>query len=170
MESIKKKMEKLANETVEAEARINHFEDVKATNETEAEKYEEQLRVIQKKIQMMESQFDVYYEDLFNQTMKLEEMEKKSSNAEGDVSGLKGRMILLQENNEKQEDRLCKVTLELARSCLRADLAVKKRTELENENCSKEEAIDGLDKQLVDSKFTLAESETKYDDISRKVS
>ena len=32
---------------------------VKAANEAEAEKFEEQLRVVQKKIQAMESQFDV---------------------------------------------------------------------------------------------------------------
>ena len=32
---------------------------MKAANEAEAEKFEEQLRVVQKKIQAMESQFDV---------------------------------------------------------------------------------------------------------------
>ena len=41
-------------------------------------------------------------------------MEKKASNAEGDVSALRSRLILLQENNEKQVDRLAKSTLELA--------------------------------------------------------
>ena len=44
MDSIKKKMEKLSNETREAENRIAHFESVKAANEAEAEKFEEQLR------------------------------------------------------------------------------------------------------------------------------
>jgi len=169
MDSIKKKMEKLASETAEAEARIAHFEEIKAHNEAEAEKYEEQLRVVQKKMQAMESQFDVCTEDLFNQTIKLEEMEKKAGNAEGEVSSLRSRLILLQENNEKQEDRLCKATLELAGACKRADGAVKKRIELENEVSSNEEAIDGLDKQLEESKFTLAASESKYDDISRKL-
>merc|ERR1719382_1986185 len=65
-------------------------------------------------MQAMESQFDVCTEDLFNQTIKLEEMEKKAGNAEGEVSSLRG-LILLQENNEKQqEERLAKATLELA--------------------------------------------------------
>ena len=49
MDSIKKKLEKLANETAEAEARIAHFEEIKAQNEAEAEKFEEQLRTIQKR-------------------------------------------------------------------------------------------------------------------------
>ena len=75
-------------------------------------------------------------------------MEKKAGNAEGEVSSLRSRLILLQENNEKQEERLCKATLELAGACKRADGAVKKRIELENEVSSNEESIDGLDKQL----------------------
>merc|ERR1712186_316301 len=160
MDSIKKKMEKLANETAEAEARIAHFEELKAQNEAEAEKFEEQVRNVQKKMQAMESQFDVCTEDLFNQTIKLEEMEKKAGNAEGEVSALRSRLILLQENNEKQEERLCKATLELAGACKRADAAVKKRIELENEVSANEEAIDNLDKQLEESKF---------DHISRKL-
>jgi chromosome segregation ATPase len=169
MDAIKKKMEKLANETNEAEMRIAHFEDIKAANELEAEKYEDQLKNVQKKIQAMESQYDVCIEDLFNQTVKLEEMEKKAGNAEGDVSSLRSRLILLQENNEKQEDRLAKATLELAGACLRADQSVRKRIELENGVSSNEEAIDSLDKQLSESKATLSDSENKFDDISRKL-
>merc|ERR1719411_1567378 len=120
-------------------------------------------------MQAMESQFDVCTEDLFNQTIKLEEMEKKAGNAEGEVSALRGRLILLQENNEKQEERLAKATLELAGACLRADQNVRKRIELENGVSSNEESIDSLDKQLVESKFNLAASESKFDDISIKL-
>jgi len=162
-------MEKLASETAEAENRIAHFEEIKAQNEAEAEKYEEQVRNIQKKMQAMESQFDVCTEDLFNQTVKLEEMEKKAGNAESEVSALRGRNILLQENNEKQEERLAKATLELAGACMRADQSVRKRTELENAVSSNEESIDNLDKQLCESKVTLGDSESKFEDISRKL-
>merc|ERR1719175_464332 len=120
-------------------------------------------------MQAMESQFDVCTEDLFNQTIKLEEMEKKAGNAEGEVSSLRGRLILLQENNEKQEERLAKATLELAGACQRADASVRKRIELENGVSSNEETIDNLDKQLAESKVTLSDSENKFDDISRKL-
>jgi len=169
MDSIKKKMEKLANETADAETRIAHFDEIKAANEAEAEKFEEQVRNIQKKMQAMESAFDVCTEDLFNQSLKLEEMEKKAGNAEGEVSSLRSRLILLQENNEKQEDRLAKATLELAGACMRADASVRKRIELENAVSSNEETIDSLDKQLSDSKITMTDSENKFDDISRKL-
>merc|ERR1719305_1597179 len=114
-------------------------------------------------MQAMESQFDVCTEDLFNQTIKLEEMEKKAGNAEGEVSSLRGRLILL------QEERLAKATLELASACQRADASVRKRIELENGVSSNEETIDNLDKQLAESKVTLSDSENKFDDISRKL-
>jgi len=169
MDAIKKKMEKLANETNDAEERIAHFDQVKAANEQEADKFEEQLRIIQKKIQNMESSYDVCIEDLFNQTVKLEGMEKKAGNAEQDVSALRGRLILLQENNEKQEDRMCKATLELAGACKRADQSVRTRIELENGVSTNEDSIDNLDKQLSEAKITLSDSESKFEDISRKM-
>merc|ERR1719189_146542 len=120
-------------------------------------------------MQAMESAFDVCTEDLFNQTVRLEEMEKKAGNAEGDVSSLRSRLILLQENNEKQEDRLAKATLELAGACMRADQSVRKRIELENGVSSNEETIDNLDKQLADSKITLSDSEKKITDIEEEL-
>ena len=109
------------------------------------------------------------FQDLFNTTLRLEGMEKKAGNAEGDVSALRGRLILLHENNEKQEERLCRATLELAAACVSADISVKTRTELENAVSSNEEHIDALDKQLVESKLSLVASEAKFDDISRKL-
>ena len=109
MDSIKKKMQSLANETASAVMRFEKWEkELNRINET-ADSLEEQVKAIQKKIQQTESAFDVCTEDLFNQTIKLEEMEKKAGNAEGEVSALRGRLILLQENNEKQEERLAKV-------------------------------------------------------------
>ena len=98
MDAIKKKMEKLSAETAAAETRIETFERMKEANEAEAEKYEEQLRLVSnylnshslstssflisqvnKKIQNIESNYDVAVEDLFNQSVKLEAMEKKAS-------------------------------------------------------------------------------------------
>ena len=51
---------------------IFRFESIKVANEIEAEKFEEQLRNIQKKMQSMEGQFDACTEDLFNQTLKVD--------------------------------------------------------------------------------------------------
>merc|ERR550525_2039272 len=87
-------------------------------------------------MQAMESAFDVCTEDLFNQTVKLEEMEKKAGNAEGEVSSLRSRLILLQENNEKQEERLAVSVTNLAKTSLEADKLQKTENE-EAQACAK---------------------------------
>merc|ERR1719422_1833853 len=94
-------------------------------------------------------------------------MEKKAGNAEGEVSSLRSRLILLQENNEKQEERLGKATLELAGACQRADSNVRKRTELENAVSSNEETIDNLDKQLSKLKMSDYRGENAEMNIQR---
>jgi len=169
MDSIKKKMEKLANETSEAETRIVKFEAMKTANEQEADKFEEQLRIVQKKIQGLEGSYDMCIEDLFNQTVKLEAMDKKAGMAESEVSGLRSKQILLQERAEKQEERVAKAVLELAISSQKADVIVKTKHSLENGVSSNEEQIDSLEKQVKDAQFVNGESERKYEDISRKM-
>ena len=101
-----------------------------------------------KKIQNIESNYDVAVEDLFNQSVKLEAMEKKAGMADSEVSALRNKLILLQENAEKQEDKLAKSTLELAFACQTADSIVKRRHELENIVSSNEDKIDALEKQV----------------------
>merc|ERR1711970_313774 len=58
---------------------------------------------------------------------------------------------------------------ELAKQSQRADGAVRKMQSLGSANSSKEEENDKLENQLKDDKFTLAESERKYEDIARKL-
>ena len=124
---------------------------------------------VNKKIQNIESNYDVAVEDLFNQSVKLESMEKKAGMADSEVSALRNKLILLQENAEKQEDKLAKSTLELAFACQTAVSSVKRRHELENIVSSNEDKIDALEKQVRDAQFTNSESERKYEDISRKM-
>ena len=54
------------------------------------------------------------------------------------------------------------------RMSIRADVAVKKRQHLENNNSHNEEQCDKLETQLKEDKFTMGESERKYEDMARK--
>jgi len=133
------------------------------------DKFDEQLKTIQKKIQTMEGAFDSCTEQMFEVGLKLEEKEKAYNNTEGDVGGLARRVLLLEEELEKSDVRLAKAVTDLGVNSRRGDAAVRKRQELENENASKEENNDKLENQLKDDRFTLAESERKYEDIARKL-
>merc|ERR1719510_571378 len=120
-------------------------------------------------MQSLEGQFDSCTEQLFEATVKLEQKEKAYSSAEGDVGGLSRRALLIEEEVERSEERLAKAVTELAGQSQRADAAIKKRQQLENLNSANEEQGDKLESQLKEDKFTMAESERKYEDIARKL-
>merc|ERR1711997_1337776 len=169
MDSIKKKMQSLATETENAVARAQRWEkEVNATNAT-ADGFEEQVRNLQRKIQQTESAFDVATEDMFNQTVKLEDMEKKAGNAEAQVGDLARRLLLLEESAVKSEERLAISATNLAKTSIDADQGIKDENNI-NEVCSKKsENNDGLEKQLKDAQYTLTESENKYETLARKL-
>jgi len=168
MDAIKKKMVKLSTETEEAVARANKFDEIAMAAGKEADRIEEQLKNLQKKNGVQESQFDVVTEDLFNATIKLEEREKVAASAEADVGALSRRILLMEDEAEKSENRLATAISDLLRASLRADEQIKLKNQLELDISTNEEDIDDLENQLKEARFILAESERKYEDIYRK--
>jgi len=169
MDSIKKKMQSLANETASAVARFERWEkEVISTNAT-ADQLEEQVKSVQKRIQQTESAFDVATEDLFNQTIKLEEMEKKAGNAEGQVGDLARRLLLMEEQAVRSEERLAISVTNLANTSIMADKSLADQNDLMNVCGKKNENNDDLEKQLKDAVFTKTESENKYETLAQKL-
>merc|ERR1711971_1516547 len=112
----------------------------------------------------MESSYDVALEDLFNATIKLEEKEKVAANAEADVGASSRRILLMEDDADKSENRLAVAISGL----LRADEQIKARTQLLQDISTNEEDIDELENTLKEAKTVLLESERKYEDIARK--
>jgi len=168
MDAIKSKMVKLARETEAANEKANHFEDEGDGYKRDAEKIEQQLATVTKKFQSMESQYDCVIEDLFNASIKLEEKEKVAANAEADVGSSSRRILLLEDDADKSENRLATAVSGLMRASLRADEQTKARTQLLQDISTNEEDIDELENKLKDAKTILLESERKYEDIARK--
>merc|ERR1712013_192156 len=96
----------------------------------EAEKIEANLANVNKKYTAMESSYDVALEDLFNATIKLEEKEKVAANAEADVGASSRRILLMEDDADKSENRLAVAISGLLRASLRADEQIQ---ELEEE-------------------------------------
>jgi len=159
----------LSQATSDATARALVYDEELMKNNELADKFEEQVRTIQKKMQSLEGQFDCCTEQLFEVGLKLEQKEKAYSSAEGDVGGLSRRALLIEEEVERSEERLAKAVTELAGQSQRADAAIKKRQQLENLNSANEEQGDKLESQLKEDKFTMAESERRFEDIARKL-
>merc|ERR1712018_343254 len=155
MDSIKKKMQSLARETANATARAERWEkEVAAINAT-ADGSEEQVKNLQKKIQQTESAFDVCTEDLFNQTIKLEEMEKKAGNAEAQVGDLARRLLLMEESSVKSEERLAISATNLAKTSIDADQSIKDQHVISEVRAKKSENNDNLETQLKDAQSLL---------------
>lgn len=65
-------------------------------------------------MQSMEGQFDTCVETLFEVGLKLELKQKVLSNAEGDVGSMSRRVQLLEEEDERSEERLAKTVTQLS--------------------------------------------------------
>merc|ERR1712181_61717 len=139
--------------------------EVAAINST-ADGFEEQVKNLQKKIQQTESAFDVCTEDLFNQTIKMEE---KAGNAEGQVGDLARRLLLMEEISVKSEERLAISATNLAKTSIDADQSIKDQHVISEVCAKKSENNDGLETQLKDAQYTLTESENKYETLARKL-
>ncbi len=124
---------------------------------------------MQKKLQALEGRYDTCTEDLFNVTTKLEEKEKIAASAEGDVGNLSRRILLVEDEVQRSEERLAKAVKDLCAESKRADDTIRGRQRLEQEQTMHEESIDTIESQLKEAKFMLAESERKYEDIARKL-
>lgn len=169
MDSIKKKMEQLSAETERALRKYEKWEaKVRASNER-ADGFEEHVKNLQKKIQSMESQFDVCTEDLFTQTIKMEEMEKKAGSAEQQVGELARRLLLMEENSTKSEERLAAIVTDLAKTSLGADACYQVQSQKSQDGNKSSENNDSLEVQLKDAQYTLTESETKFETMARKL-
>jgi len=168
MDAIKSKMVKLTGETATATTKADKFEDIADSYKKEAEKIEANLANVTKKYTAMESSYDVALEDLFNATIKLEEKEKVAANAEADVGSSSRRILLMEDDADKSENRLASAISGLLRASLRADEQIKARTQLLQDISTNEEDIDELENTLKEAKTVLLESERKYEDIARK--
>ena len=65
-------------------------------------------------MQAMEGQFDTCVETLFEVGLKLELKQKVLSNAEGDVGSMSRRVLLLEEEDERSEERLAKTVTQVS--------------------------------------------------------
>merc|ERR1712110_1053032 len=85
MDAIKKKMQSLKTETENAMARADQLDAEFRAATTLAEKTEETVRDLQKKMQHVENELDITLEKLTQTTTKFDEKEKAYAVAEGEI-------------------------------------------------------------------------------------
>jgi chromosome segregation ATPase len=169
MDSIKSKIQSLANETRNALKRYDDKEKEVADINANADQLEEQVKILQKKEQNIESKLDASTEELFNHTTKMEIMEKKAGNTECQVGDLTRKLLLMEENAIRSEERLASSVTNLAKTSFMADDSLKKQNDMVNMSAKQSEINDGLERQLKDAQFTRTDSENKFELLAQKL-
>jgi len=134
-----------------------------------AEKSEEEVSKLQRKMQTIESDLDTAKEALHLTNTRLEDKDKTLTNAEGDVNTLNRRIQLIEEDLEKSEERLIQASTKLAEASGAADDSERMRKVLQNRTVQDEERMEGLENHLKEARFLAEEADRKYDEVARKL-
>merc|ERR1712142_620374 len=97
-----------------------------------AEKADDEVHNLQKRLQTLENDLDQVSEALLKANTQLVEKDKALQNAEGEVAALNRRIQLLEEDLERSEERLNTATTKLAEASQAADESERMRKVLEN--------------------------------------
>merc|ERR1712018_209245 len=136
---------------------------------TLAEKTEETVRDLQKKMQHVENELDITLEKLTQTTTKLDEKEKAYAVAEGEIQALKRKIALLEDELERSDSKGTITSKELSEASALADSINKAIKVLETKNMIDEQRIEISENQLKEAKQMVEESDIKYDEVARKL-
>merc|ERR1739842_56828 len=101
MDAIRKKMQSLKSETDSLSAPIQTPEDSVKESNAKNDQHECDIRDLGKKIQTYEVDFDETNDKLTKVNLSYEEKEKEFKNAEEDVGALSRRVMLMEEETDR---------------------------------------------------------------------
>merc|ERR1712131_109281 len=113
MDAIRKKMQSLKAETEGLYATIKRFEDATKEFSDRADQADCNIRDYSKKVQQLEIGFDETNDKLQKATESLEEKEKMYKEEEGNVAALTRRIMLMEEEEYDNEQKLDEMSRKL---------------------------------------------------------
>merc|ERR1719431_954963 len=134
-----------------------------------ADRCECDIRDYSKKIAKMESAYEETLEKLMKTNAEFDEKKIIMQEKEAELSAISRRTCLLEDEAQKSEIKLAKATLDLAQESKRADKVIKIVNNLTSKSMNDEMEIETLSNQEREAKVMAADSEKKYDEISRRL-
>merc|ERR1711878_197990 len=134
-----------------------------------SDKHDADIRDLGKKITNYESDFDETNDKLTKSLETLEEKLKAFKNAEEEVSALSRRIMLMEEEAKKADTTLADTVTKLAMASKEADSILKKVKHFESKTMRNEVEIEEQDKSVKETKKMADDSETKLDEMSRRL-
>merc|ERR1712227_50968 len=101
--------------------------------------------------------------------VKLEETEKNLKTTEEDVNAMTRRQMLMEEEVKKADTALADTVTKLAITSEEADSILKKVKHYESKTMRNEVEIEEMDKSVKETKKMADDSETKLDEMSRRL-
>ncbi len=89
--------------------------------------------------------------------------------AEGEIQALNRKLVLLEDELKRSENKCAITTADLNEASVRADEINKAIKSLETKNMIDEERIDLMENQVKEAKQMVEESDIKYDEVARKL-
>jgi len=169
MESIKNKMEALVKEKEASTKAAEDFESDKAQLDAKAADYDKQINEINRKIAHLEDELDTTITATAVANENLEVAAKTANDAELEVSALVRRVQLLEEENNKVNERLEEVVTKLTTVEKDGEDNERQRKAYEAKSFQNEETIELNEAQVEEAKIIAEESDRKYDEIQRKL-
>jgi len=169
MDNIRKKMQSLKYETDSMLKSSSDSENTTKEYNNRADQCDCDIRDLTKKISKLEGSYEETAEKLLKASASLEEKEKELKEKEEDLSTLSRRVILMEDEVKKSEDKLAKTTLELGIESKRADAVLKKVNVLNSKSMSNEVEIEEMGNHEKEAKMMWQDADKKYDEISRRL-
>jgi len=169
MDAIKKKMQSLKSETDNLIKAISSLEEQAESADDIAQQCECDIRDISKKITMLESDYDIANDQYNASIIKLDETEKSLKITEDDVNAMTRRQALMETEVMKADINLADTVTKLALTSKDADSILKKVKHYESKTMRNEVEIEEMDKSVKETKKMANDSETKLDEMSRRL-
>ena len=134
MDAIKNKMKSLKSETENAVTRANQLESEAKEANQRADKYDEQVRDLQKKMQHVENDLDTTMDKLTSTSSKLDEKDKAFQVAESEIQALLRKLSLLQDELKRSESKLATTSADLNLATTQVDNIARAMKTLETKN------------------------------------
>ena len=169
MDAIRKKMQSLKTETDTNTAAADRLEKEAAESNKKADKFDADIRDLQKKISGLESKYDETFEKLLAATTKEEEKDKEWKSAEEDVNNLSRSLLLIEEEVKRRDTDLASTVMQLCHISRDADAVAKRVKILQSKNMTDEVLLEELDKDVKEAKFMHEDGDRKYVELSRRL-
>ncbi|KAF5395089.1 hypothetical protein PHET_07950 [Paragonimus heterotremus] len=165
MDGIKKKMIAMKLEKENALERAVQYEALLKKKEEEREKKEQDIAELNNKLKQAQTACDEIQESLQESLNKLEETDKRSTNAEAEVAAMTRRIRLLEEDLEVSSSRLTETLAKLEEASKTAEESERVWRGIENRLNTYDKNVEDLEKTAEEAIFAADEADRKYKEV-----